>query len=477
MYLFKSNQLDRRGFLKVAAAGFVAWPALAETLTSKLSETGNPKIGLIGLGERGLFLLERFQQHCTVAAVCDIHRGRLQSGAAKGSHELQQFSDYRRLLANNSLTGVVIATPDHWHARIAIDALKAGKHVFCETPVCRTLTETAALIAAASNAKLKTQVGIQGRANSAAFAACRYIREGQIGKVHTVRFWSPPDRAFTPLVPVNPPPAELDWPLWLGPLRERPYDKGLFDGNWRFVEEIGGGYLMSRGSQLFALLSWFLGRELDGQVEVGPKTGLAKHPQTGAAHKIHLEFVLRNLGLRCQWETTTDFVSPHEPQHPPAPALSPTGGEGVRQDGRERTTAHGPHARPQLHASAAHDPDWGMQCVGDKGELTMLGGDADCQIKAEVFAYKSRRNSDDVEWNFAPDHRLNWLQCIAGASQPTMPIERAARAAAVCIVGKLARRLDRKVVWDFEKNEFVDDPEANRLRDAAVEGNPWTVRL
>lgn len=471
-------RLNRRLFLKATATSALFTDRMiAETRTSRVNNTADLKIGIIGLGERGSFLRDRFHQHCQLAAVCDVHQTRLDRVAAKYAEWAQQFSDYRKLLAQDSIAGVVIATPDHWHARIALDALRAGKHVFCETPVCRTLTETAALISAASNAKLKTQVGIQGRANSAAFAACRYIREGQIGKVHTVRFWSPPDRPFTPLVPVDPPPAELDWPLWLGPLKKRAYDKGLFDGNWRFVDDIGGGYLMSRGSQLFALLSWFLGHDLDGQIEVAPKTGQAKHAQTGATHEIHLEFVLRNVGLRCQWETTTGFVSPHEPQHPLTPALSPNGGEGVREGGRERTTAHGPHARPQLDASAARDPDWGMQCVGDKGELTMLGGDANCQVKKEIFTYKPKLDFDDPQWNFAPDHRLNWLQCIAGDSQPTMTIKRAARATAVCIVGKLARRLDRKVVWDFEKNEFVDDSEANDLRDAAIAGNPWTVRM
>jgi predicted dehydrogenase len=425
---------DRRAFLKaVAAQSLVAFPVMAETVTNGLRNVAGLRLGLIGLGHRGQFLLERFQKLCQVTAICDVHKGRLESTAAKNPRDIQRFTDYRPLLDSKSLTGVVIATPDHWHARIMLDALQAGKHVFCETPVCRTLAEAAVLTRTANNApKLKVQVGCQGRANAAAFAACRYVREGRIGRPQTVRLWSDPDPVFKPATESENAPAQLNWPFWLGPLISRPYDERLFAGEWRFVDEIGGGYLMSRDSQLLVLLQWFLGHELMGRIEVKPDQSMAALHPPKAGHEVKLTFDFLNSGLRCQWET------------------------GQAAD-REST--------------------WGLQCKGDRGELTLLGGDETCRIKQEVFGYKSSRPFNDPAWDFAPDHRLNWLQCIVGQDTPTVPIKPATQAAAICIAGLLARRLNRKLVWDFDTHEFVADPEANRLREAADEGNEWTVRI
>jgi hypothetical protein len=107
----------------------------------------------------------------------------------------------------------------------------------------------------------------------------------------------------------------------------------------------------------------------------------------------------------------------------------------------------------------------------------MLGGDETCQVSREVFGYKSSRPFDDPAWNFAPDHRLNWLQCILNGGEPTMPLSTATKAAAACMVGRLALRLNRKLVWDFDAGGFIDDAEANDLREDLVAGNPWTVRL
>jgi hypothetical protein len=168
---------SRREFLKAA---ILAAPVLADdrlmAATGSAPGVSELRVGIIGLGRRGNFLRERFQKLCRVTSLCDVHRTRLSEAVAQSSVAARSFGDYRELLSSPNVDGVVIATPDHWHARMTLDALQAGKHVFCETPASRTLAETIALQEAAKASNLKIQVGTQGRANSAAFAACRYLR-------------------------------------------------------------------------------------------------------------------------------------------------------------------------------------------------------------------------------------------------------------------------------------------------------------
>jgi hypothetical protein len=294
---------SRREFLKAAV---LAAPVLADgrlaAATGAVPGVNELRVGIIGLGPRGNFLRERFQKLCRVTSLCDVHQTRLSGAVAQSSGAARPYGDYRELLSSPNVDGVVIATPDHWHARMSLDALRAGKHVFCETPASRTLAEVIALQKAAKASNLKIQVGTQGRANSAAFAACRYLREGQLGTLRTVRLWSAPDKALNQPSAASPPPAELDWRLWLGPLKERPFDETLFLGDWRFVDEIGGGRLVSHGAQLLALLQWFFGREFDGQVEVEPTSGPTRSPRTGSAQELRLAFGFKQPNLRCLWE-------------------------------------------------------------------------------------------------------------------------------------------------------------------------------
>ena len=178
--------LKRRQFLKSTAAGIalLGLPEIARpAATSPEVDLGDISLGVIGLGPRGIFLLNQFKKHCPVRAVCDVHRDRIEAAAASCSGEPLRFGDYREMLACKEISGVVIATPDHWHARMTLDAIRAGKHVFCETPACQTLAEVRSLLELKNPSSLKIQVGCQGRANSAAFAACRYLREGQAGNI------------------------------------------------------------------------------------------------------------------------------------------------------------------------------------------------------------------------------------------------------------------------------------------------------
>jgi predicted dehydrogenase len=254
----------RRSFLRrsaralaVAAIAPQIVPSGVLSLHGQPGANGRLVTGHIGLGPRGRELLRRFKD---VGALCDVDQRRL----AKARTQLPEATastlavqDYRRVLERKDIDAVVIATPDHWHALMAIEACQAGKHVYLETPLARSLEEGHRLQRVVADTKRCVQVGGQGRSNPLGFAACQVIRAGRLGDIQRIECWHPPDLRPPPPAP-QPPPKELDWDLWLGPLKEREFDEQLFAGAWRLDPDIGGGELNGRGFHVFGLMTWFL---------------------------------------------------------------------------------------------------------------------------------------------------------------------------------------------------------------------------
>lgn len=255
---------SRRNFLRRSARALFAAAIAPQIVPSGvLSLHGQPGAnerlvtGHIGLGPRGRELLRRFKD---VAALCDVDQRRLAEARTQfpeSTASTQAVQDYRRVLERQDIDAVVIATPDHWHALMAIEACQAGKHVYLETPVARSLAEGNQLQRVVAETKRVVQVGGQGRSNPLGFAACQVIRAGLLGDITRIECWHPPD-LLPPAPSPRPAPKELDWDLWLGPLKERAFDEQLFSGGWRFAPDIGGGELNGRGFHVFGLMTWFL---------------------------------------------------------------------------------------------------------------------------------------------------------------------------------------------------------------------------
>jgi predicted dehydrogenase len=170
-------------------------------------------------------------------ALCDVDSSHLDKAATRVGGHPKMYKDFRRLLEDKDVDAVFIATPDHWHALMAIMACEAGKDVYVEKPACLTIEEGRAMVRAAERYGRVVQVGSQGRSQPAAYSACEYIRNGQIGTVRKVTCWhyeNPVDNN----TPNSAPPAELDYEMWLGPAAWRPYNKarghfGFGDSTWQ----------------------------------------------------------------------------------------------------------------------------------------------------------------------------------------------------------------------------------------------------
>src|SRR5579872_6354243 len=229
--------LPRRRFLGCAAA----WTAASYSRV--LGANDRIRMGIIGLGVRGPYLTSILLRDPAVeiAAVCDLFGDRVDRALSK-TPDSQPFSDHRKLLDSNSLDAVVIATPDHWHAQIACDAFAAGKDVYLEKPVSRTIEEGQRVVRSAREHNRICQVGLQQRSGPSYIQARdEIVRAGKLGKIVMARTWgNDGPRELTVPADMQTCPSNLDWVRFLGPLQKRDWDARQYL-YYRAYLDFGGG--------------------------------------------------------------------------------------------------------------------------------------------------------------------------------------------------------------------------------------------
>ncbi len=236
--------MNRRAFV----AAVTASPAVR-------AATG-PRLGLIGSGGRGRYLAGEFKEiGAEVAAVCDVYEPNLEAGIRVASSGAKRYDDYRRLLEDRSIEAVFIATPDHWHARMVIDAVDAGKDVYVEKPLCHTIEEGFAVIDAVRRTRRVVQVGTQRRSSPLFLESRRIVQAGELGDIRLVTSWwlnrqdSLSDRQFT---------GKLDWKQWLGTAPPREQDAKVFF-NWYYFWDYSGGLLVGQAAHIIDAIQWYMG--------------------------------------------------------------------------------------------------------------------------------------------------------------------------------------------------------------------------
>ena len=432
----RASAITRRSFLKRAAAAGLAAPAFVPA--SALGAVGTPPpsgriaVGLIGLGKLGTgshlngFLNSRGVQ---VVAVCDVERQRLDSAKAKAEQHYAArlgkraytgcaaYTDFRELLARPDIDAVVIATPEHWHAVQAVEACRAGKHVYCEKPMAHSIGEARAVVDAAGRYGVVFQVGSQQRSDRTFRVACELVRSGRIGKVHTVHVnvGGPPRDCY---LPGEPTPPSMNWDLWLGPAPWRPYSSKLQPlhtdnwGPWRPYRDYGGSSMTDIGAHHFDIAQWGLGMDHTGPVEI--------HPPDGDDH----------------------------------PRLTYTYANGV-------TLFHG----GGMAGSA-------VDFIGSDGRVAVNRGQF-LETEPESLV-REQLNPNEVHLYESRNHRGNWLDGIRLGKPTICPAEVGCRSVSVCHLGNLAYWLKRPLKWDPVNERFVGDEEANRLVLPPMR-SPWRV--
>jgi predicted dehydrogenase len=253
------------GLAAAAVAASAAPAALSAASYARVrGANARVRLGVIGTGGRGRSVMASFLRHpelVDVVALCDVYRPNLDR-ARQAAPNGKPYADYRALLDARDVDAVLVATPDHWHARNVVDAARAGKDVYVEKPMAHTPEEGREIVRAARDAKRVVQVGLQQRSGPHYLQAKReYFESGRIGKVPYVRTWwhGNTARVVTPRYAAQP--DTLDWRQWVGPRAMRPFDSKQFQ-NWRSYFDFGGGTITDLFTHWIDVAHWFLGEDL-----------------------------------------------------------------------------------------------------------------------------------------------------------------------------------------------------------------------
>ena len=439
----RTNQLNRREFLAAAGAA-VSVPYLIPSgvLAAPGRVGANERITTahIGVGGRGGGLLreiKRFREAgvTNIAAVCDVDEKRLVRALETAGAGVEPYHDYRYILQRKDIDAVVIGTPDHWHGVQTVHAAECGKHIYVEKPACCTIEEGKAMVAACNKNKVSVQVGSQGRSQPEAYIAHRYLVNGNVGHISRVDCFHYPSPEDKNPVPDSDPPPELDWDMWLGPLRWRPYNRRYCPGSFRWFLESGGGQIRDRGAHVMSCAMWWMGADGTGPVSV-EATGTA--PTKGlydSAVLMDVTYTFKNPDWILTWrQMPKDQLPPAEKRRP----------DELNSEIRKISR-----------------PGYGAIYRGDKGEFIHWGGDGGTWTERKARNWKPPAGAKDVYES--PGHMEDWFNGIKTGKKTIMNIDAAVGVANLCILGNLSYILGRKLEWDQAKQEIVGDEQAQRM--------------
>ena len=457
------KRMDRRGFLATAGKGLVAssvvggFPAVVPaSVFGATSPANRINVGAIGTGRisRGHDMPGIWQYDTArIVAVCDVDskrvldaktlvNGHYAKKTGKPYDGVTTYANYRDLLANKDVDAVVISTPDHWHTLIAIDAVEAGKDVYLQKPTSLTIAEGRALSNAVKRTGRIFQIGSQQRSAAQFRYAAELVRNGRIGKLHTVEVGLPGDPSGDE-EPEMPVPKNLDYDMWLGSTpvvyytEKRVHPQQGYDRpGWLRCEQFGAGMITGWGAHHIDSAHWGMDTELTGPVEI---RGKAEFPKKGL-WDVHGDFRTEALyanGVKM-------IVSGAFPN-----GIKFVGSEGwiFVSRGNERVTASDPVARlKDASALAASDPKIITSEIGPK----------------------------EINLPRSTNHHGNWLEAVRSRQQPIAPVEVAHRSCSACLLHHIAMKLDRKQRWDPVKETFENDDEANAMR-SRPQRAPYTI--
>lgn len=424
--------ISRRRFLTTSTAlaaglGLPAW-YLEETLAHAaprrpLSANDRPRLALIGCGGQGTYDTKLATKFADVVAVCDVDE-RHATVAAHNFEGAQPYHDFRKLLERQDIDAVITATPDHWHTLVNIAALHAGKDVYSEKPLTLTITEGRKLVQVVQETKGILQTGSQQRSDARFRLACELVRNGRLGKLHTITTGLPTGPREGPFSP-SPVPQGLDWDLWLGQTPKVDYVRERCHNTFRYWYEYSGGMMTDWGAHHNDIAQWGNGTERSGPVEVEGKSLVDLIPGGyTTASQYHVEYTYANgVKLICKSE---------------APDNTPNG---VRFEGSE---------------------GW---IFVDRGKITAS--------RPELLSDPLPSNA--VRLYHSDNHMGNFFECIRTRKPPICEAEIGHRSVSVCHLGVLSIRLGRKLKWDPAREKFVGDSEANRWLSRPMRA-PWSYR-
>ncbi len=438
----QKKTISRRNFLKGTAAVMAAPAIVPSTVFGQSAPSNTLLMGCIGVGRQGQgdmqeLIYRGLEIGARVVAVCDVDTHRMEDAqwladkiyaAELGKNNYKgcaAYSDFRELLARSDIDGVLIVTPDHWHAVHGTAAANAGKDIYMEKPLTFSIAEGQKLVKAVRQNKRILQVGSQQRSSVYFRMACELTRNRRIGKLHTIRVWLPEDQG-SGNPDVMPIPKNLDYDFWMGPTSEEPFtedrvhpQRNYSRPGWLQIERYCRGMITGWGSHMNDVAQWGNGSEETGPVEI---SATAEFPDRGL------------------FDVHTIYHS-----------------DGVYANGVKLVQDTGSPA--------------GVRFEGENGWIFVQRGKIEASDRSIL---QEEIGEDETKLYVSTNHMKNFLECMRSRKDPITPVEVGHRSNTVCVLTHIAMKLGRKLNWDPQAERFVNDDEANRWLDFPHR-KPWTV--
>ncbi|MBN2762489.1 MAG: Gfo/Idh/MocA family oxidoreductase [Bacteroidales bacterium] len=422
-------QINRRNFLK---SGLITGSAfMMPTIIPSCAFGSNDQItiGMIGTGSHGIgWNLAAYLKldDCRVIAACDVDNSRVLKAKSTidkkyRNRDCRIYNDFRELLERNDIDAVQISSPDHWHVLMSIMAIQKKKDVCCEKPTL-TIKEGRLLSDCISRSDQIYQTSLEDRSVFQYHRMAELVRNGRIGRLQRIRVGLPgvhnlQNRIDTTIQPV---PEGFDYEMWLGPAPYAPYSPGRCHGTFRYISEYSGGSLTDWGAHLLDTAQRINGTEKSGPIEV---KGNGINPNTG----IFDTFEEYNLTYKYE--------------------------NGVILD---------------VHSNFVE-----LYCEGTDGWLLIKGWSGPLESSSEEIL-NSVIGDNEIHLDTDSSEHENFLKCIKTRTPVFHPVEDMHRTSTLTHIGNIAMKLQRKLKWDPVNEEFINDFEANSMRNR-VGRAPWVL--
>jgi len=439
-----TSSLNRRQFLQrasttaaVLATAPMIVPSRVLGADGQTAPSNKINLACIGIGGQGGGDIGALERHCNIVALCDVD-SRHAAGTFEKFPTAKRFKDFRKMFDETSASfdAVLVATPDHFHAVAAMAAIKHGKHVYCEKPLAHSVAEVRALMKAARDYKVVTQLGNQGHSSGSIRDFVEWVQAGAIGQVHTILAGSNAMNSGVDQLPrlkeEHAVPPTLDWDLWLGPAQFRPYNPVYLPGTWRGWTPFGNGTIGDWVCHVVDPVFWALDLGL-------PRTIVAK-------------------------------VKDYDPktQGDAFPKGDVVTFEFAAKGNRGPVTMHwysGSERVPRPEEFTKEDPDIGAGAVviGDKGKIAYGShGAGGVRLLPDKRMDEYQRPPKTIPRT--GDHQTDWVEAIRNGRKAGSDFSYGGPLTEIAMLGVIAIKLaGTKLEWDAAKMRFTNSAEANAL--------------